>query len=698
MPTFHITAPDGTAYEVTGPDGSTEQQALAQVQSQHQASSGGILKNIGAGFEGALTGAPEMVNNLAIKASPWLHALETAPSALTSYFTGKAAPIPEQVVSAHNINSQLGKVSPTLNPENVTVNTFPERLARGAGAGLTGALIPGEGGFTVGQMLANAATGAISGAGAATGAELAPERYKPLAALVGGMAAPMAAAGLANLAGRVANALKSAATGFTGAAPEQTVGKVLAEASGGSIGAPAEAPLPGMKPTAGQATGNPGLLYLERSAEQASPEGKMLGEASRSASNQAITDAIDQIGSTGGTPSETMLNRLEAAQKAAKVATAAKWEAAGVNDSTPLPKDILQGRVDEYVNGLTTANRKIIPGDILATLKEIPTEKATLGEIQDWRSQLGDEIRSAFRGGMNNKARVLGGLENITGDFLDEAPATGAATDLTAYKAARDATRQMKQTFNQPGSPIVTALSPKEFGAAAESNAANLFIRPASSAGAPEAFNSYLKAIGDDEQGLQAARDAFAQKFKAAITGPADSAGSATIKPAAVSKFIDQYDHVINSDLFTDDQRDLLDRIDKAAQMTARTARAGAPGGSDTFAKLSGKNWVDALVGAGAKKIARTVGASAGYATGGPVGAMAGAYSGPKIMETMLSANKEASMKLLTQALYDPELATTLMTKATASSANSIPLPIQARIFRALAATAASDSARRAQK
>lgn len=37
MPTFRITAPDGTSYNVTGPDGSTAEQALAQVQAQHVA-------------------------------------------------------------------------------------------------------------------------------------------------------------------------------------------------------------------------------------------------------------------------------------------------------------------------------------------------------------------------------------------------------------------------------------------------------------------------------------------------------------------------------------------------------------------------------------------------------------------------------------------------------------------------------------
>ena len=47
----------------------------------------------------------------------------------------------------------------------------------------------------------------------------------------------------------------------------------------------------------------------------------------------------------------------------------------------------------------------------------------------------------------------------------------------------------------------------------------------------------------------------------------------------------------------------------------------------------------------------------------------------------MLAANKEAAMKLLTRALYDPELAATLIKTATKSNASNIPLPMQAKIF-----------------
>ena len=64
MPTFRITAPDGTAYDVTGPDGSTPEQALAQVQSAHALSKGSspsiggqIAQQVGNATAGLVRGA-----------------------------------------------------------------------------------------------------------------------------------------------------------------------------------------------------------------------------------------------------------------------------------------------------------------------------------------------------------------------------------------------------------------------------------------------------------------------------------------------------------------------------------------------------------------------------------------------------------------------------------------------------------------
>jgi len=638
----------------------------------------GIARNVGAGFLETLTAAPEFVYRVMTETNPVLNATKKMSKALTGW------ELPEGQLTS-NINRALGPA----NPEEVTAKTFPERLARGVGAGLTGALLPTGGPVTVGKILANAALGAASGAGAATGAELAPEPYKPLAAMAGGVIAPMAAVGATNLARSGVSMAKGIATGMGKEGPRIAAGRVLAEASGGAVPEVTQPPLPNMKPTVGQQMGNQGLLWLERSVEQRTPEGAVRAAESRSAANQAIMDAVNSLGDASGPASETMLGRLESALKTAKAETSAKWKAVGIDESTPLPKPVLSQRIDEYVRSLTTANRKNIPKEILSTFDEIPAANATLGEIQDWRAQIGDEMRAAFRGGYNNKGRILGGLENIIGEFLDEPSAAAGQQYLTeagrmdAYNAARGATREMKDRFgfNQKGSPVQTAISAKEFGQSAESNAANLFIRPKSSAGAPEAFNSYLKAIGDDAQGLQAARDAFTQKFMAAIEGVPDTQGNVTVKPAAVSKFVDNYRHIIDSKLFDPAQRKLIESIRDAANMAARTARAGAPGGSDTFAKLSGKNWAEALLGTSVSKGAKIAGGTVGGLTGGPVGAAAGAYGGNKLMESMLSANKEAAMRLVTEALYDPELAATLIKTATKANANKVPLSLQAKIY-----------------
>lgn len=50
MPTFRITSPDGKTYDVTGPEGSTAEQALAQVQASYKPTESGKLESFGAGL------------------------------------------------------------------------------------------------------------------------------------------------------------------------------------------------------------------------------------------------------------------------------------------------------------------------------------------------------------------------------------------------------------------------------------------------------------------------------------------------------------------------------------------------------------------------------------------------------------------------------------------------------------------------
>lgn len=176
--------PDGTPSDVID-------NAMQTYAKSPPADNGGILKNIGAGAAGALTGLAGTVVN-ALNPVSHIQGILHPSTYIANQRMQDMSETGDSVT--HAANSVLGPID----PEKVTANTFPERLARGVGAGFTGALIPSGGAMTVGSMLKNAAIGAISGAGAAAGAQIAPERYKPLGAVAGGVVAPMGAVGMLN--------------------------------------------------------------------------------------------------------------------------------------------------------------------------------------------------------------------------------------------------------------------------------------------------------------------------------------------------------------------------------------------------------------------------------------------------------------------------------------------------------------------
>lgn len=578
---------------------------------------------------------------------------------------------------------------------------------------------------TVGQ---GAATGGAIGAAQGFGdAEGGVENRLEGAAIGGGLgaatgaAAPVAVPWVIGGVRSAGNMIQRAVAPWTKGLDsfiDETAGNVLNKVVGPDGATFQEPPLPGMKPTSGQSSDNPGMKWVERSVEQSSPEAAAASAEARTANNQAIHNAIGELGDVTAPAAENMSGAIDKASAASKASTRAAWKSAGVDETTGISAPQLQDHITDYVGSLSVANRKQIPGDVVDTIGELAQQGTTnLGEIQDLRSSVLGQIRMASRAGDDNKARVLGGLADTISDFIDNIPRPQEAAD--AYETARAATKQMKQDFSQPKA-VRSVLGVDRFGddKTPLSAVADTFIR--SGKGAPEAFQSYLDAVNSQvknaarpgqsaadqaaamndaranvAEGYQAARDAFAQRFLDKVTtADRDLAGAPIISAARVSNFLDDHAHVVNSEIFNDDQRDLISRISSAADMSQRTARAGAKGGSDTYGKLAGGKFLDVLIGPSASKLVPGIAAAVGAHVGGVPGAAA-AYTAAtfgenKIENLMFGATRDKVLSLVHEAIMNPALAKTLMQKASAKAALQIPVPQRRMIYSILGAQAGS--------
>lgn len=232
-------------------------------------------------------------------------------------------------------------------------------------------------GASPGAMATNAFAGGAAGAGAVVGGEMAPEPFKPLASMVGGLAGGLSGALAANVPGAVLAGGRAAAdyvAPFSQSGRERLAGETLRDAATNpgavlrSLEAGAPELVPGSRPTTFQATGDMGLGGLERGAATAdpatfnqlradqnaarvaaveglqgagSPEAVVTGlrnrlsqidqqsEAAVSAALGRARGAVDDLG-PGLTPEaagESVRSRLEAARAAAKSQERALWGA-----------------------------------------------------------------------------------------------------------------------------------------------------------------------------------------------------------------------------------------------------------------------------------------------------------------------------------------------------------------------------------
>lgn len=600
----------------------------------------------------------------------------------------------------------------------------------------------------------------------------------------------------------------------------ETAGKVLNHAAGAGGAEFEQAPIAGMKPTTGQSSNNPGLLWLERSVEQSSPESSAAAAESRTANNQALHQAIGQIGDLNnpadqamrealvrgqpeGTPEGRVLDLAgqnlgdsdfyetgKALNATRSAASRPLWDAA--MDRPPVITDRLkQFMADPDIQQGMSTGVKLARRQALADGEPFDPHAYAItgfneagdpqiGPVPTWRTwQAAKEGLDAKINSMKDnfgrlpktkdvqsyldlKNALLNELDAVNPDYAAARSAwSGPSDSMDALNAGRDifrgdseitaqriaklkpgdsdfyrvgVLRAIDDTVNnsQNGAGALKSMlakpnvqeklsaafkSPEEFedfqknaadilnpqGDIAKATAKNSagqytmpdsavasqFIRPGK--GGPEALQAYLHAVGDDEGGLQAARDAFAQKLmdKVQTTVP-DQVGDRVVSASKMTNFLDQYKHVVNSGLFSDEQKGMIQNIATAADMAQRTARAGAKGGSDTFAKLQGNTFLDVLIGPGASKIAPVAGAVIGAHFGGAGGAAAGLvganYGMSKLEQTLYGASRDKVVNLINQAMSDPDLAKALMTKASSKASLQMPAPARRMIYSILGA------------
>lgn len=594
----------------------------------------------------------------------------------------------------HNLRNDYGEYD-EANPEAAKVTNTIGLVAPMALGGPE-LKLAGEAPSILGTMFKGAKTGAKVGAAYGFGStddssvtgDLEATGFGGLLGLAGGATVPAISA----FGGVPFRAAGKAISSLRPDAAEGIAGNILNKAAGDGPINWETAPIPGMKPTLGQATNNQGLLWFERSLQQGSPLGAEIAAKSKTANNGAITTAINSLGNAEADFPATMAARIEAADKAAKLSTRAAWAKAGVDDATAIPTAPLKLAMGGWYNGLTKAERMIVPGDLFKPLDQFGDQES-LAEMQSLRANIGDEVRQAARAGQGNKARILGGAADAMSGFLDNLPDAGSGSSLNTdpsvmanYNAARAATADYKKTFNQP-EQIRNVLGVDRFGADKTpiSATADKFMHSAS--GGPEDFVSYLKATQGDPLAAQAARDAFTNKFLDAVQGTKNDLNATPLASNAnLSKFLDKYQHVINSPIFTPDQRQMIQSIQKASDMTSRSGGLNTPG-SDTFQKLAGKSFLDVLIGPHARKLVVGAGTAAGAAISHSMGegmflsAMGGGASADALIQRIYSAPRDRVVKLITEAVHDPDLARALMYKASAGNSKLLKPTTRAKML-----------------
>ncbi len=471
--------------------------------------------------------------------------------------------------------------------------------------------------------------------------------------------------------------------------------------NGGLVTLLANRPQPaGVAPTLGDLTANRGLQSVQRAVE-ANPDVAARGAAIASQNNQQILNAFDQVGQPGNRApyeiSQQGAQQLEAIRADQQQKASGAFQAVDPSGQAMVPTAPLLDRYDNYVTGLSAARRRFLPDtyDNLLTSYE-PQEP--LQELQDFRTTLQTEARQAGSGPNPdyNRANVLNGLHDalFPQGGPEELLSPQQGSIAAALQSARDQWQDYAQTYNQPPA-IKAVLQPG--GTTQDSDAFAKMLGPG--AGQSERAAQFVRAAQGDPDLLQNARDWFTAKMQQAGSVAAqDQQGSQMLNGNQLRLFHQNNQPLIDSPLFNDQHRQAIGDIVDAANMVQSTARAGTAGGSDTVRNLASGKFLQPMgMGPLASAIAtvpRLAGGAAGMALGheffGLPGALIGGPVGTEVGSRILNYEPARAnvQNLIAQAVHDPTLAGSLMSRPAAMTPPARGFTLQELLAGAMGAAA----------
>lgn len=242
---------------------------------------------------------------------------------------------------SESIKGAMGLIK--ANPDAVVPQNEAERIAHGIGEGAGSAVLLPLGGeaLAAGKVISpaaaattraalgapdalNATIGAASGAGSTVAADVVPEPWKPIAGMVGGLAAGAPVVGLHALTqgGKVAyDALPAITEASKDAKARATVAKEMQSAAtdrGAAREALSDQPheiVPGSSGTTGQVAGDTGLLGWEGSVRQQNPEAFNARAAEQNAARVEHLDSVQPTGNAADLPAAVKTQRDAADQR-----------------------------------------------------------------------------------------------------------------------------------------------------------------------------------------------------------------------------------------------------------------------------------------------------------------------------------------------------------------------------------------------